>query len=93
MNHLLLAFGLCLAGFAALAFAVRRQQRDILGRTLRLTTTYVLRVAGACALLFALGILVAEKGWSIGLVIFSGHTSIAAGIVLCGLVGQARIKR
>jgi len=92
MSHLL-PFALCLAGFTALAFAVRRQQRDILGRTLRLTTTYFLRVAGACALLFALGILLAEKGWSIGLVIFSGHTSIAAGIVLCGFIGQARIVR
>ena len=92
MNHLA-AFALCLAGFAALAFAMRRQQRDIIGRPLRLTTTYVLRVAGACALLLALGFLVAEKGWSFGLVMFSGHTSIAAGIVLCALIGQARIAR
>ena len=62
-------------------------------RSLRSTTTYALRVAGACALLLALGFLVAEKGWSIGLVMFSGHTSIAAGIVLCALIGQARIAR
>ena len=92
MNHLL-PFALCVAGFTALAFAVRRQQRDIMGRPLRLTTTYVLRVAGACALLLALGFLVTEKGWSIGLVIFSGQTSIAAGIVLCALIGQARMVR
>ena len=32
MSHLL-AFALCLAGFAALAFAVHRQQRDIIGRS------------------------------------------------------------
>jgi hypothetical protein len=90
MNHLL-AFVLCLAGFTALAFATRRQQRDIVGGPLRLTTTYVLRLAGACALLFALGILVARQGWSLGLVMFSGHTSITAGIVLCALVGYARM--
>ncbi|MEH2498121.1 hypothetical protein V1294_004600 [Bradyrhizobium sp. AZCC 1678] len=90
MNHLL-PFALSLAGFTALAFALSRQQRDIIGRPLQPTTTYVLRVAGTCALLFALGILVAEKGWSIGLVMFSGHTSIAAGIVLCALIGQARM--
>jgi hypothetical protein len=92
MNHLA-AFALCLAGFSALAFAVRRQQRDIVGRVLRSTTTHALRVAGAGALLLALGFLVADKGWSIGLVIFSGQTSIAAGIVLCALIGQARIAR
>jgi hypothetical protein len=90
MSHLL-AFALCLAGFTALALATRRQQRDIIGRPLRVTTTYVLRVFGACALLFALGILAAWHGWSLGLVMFSGHTSITAGIVLCALVGHARM--
>ena len=92
MNHLPV-FALCLAGFIALAFAVRRQQRDIIGRLLPMTATYAIRLSGACALLLALGFLVAEKGWAIGLVIFSGQTSIAAGIVLCALIGQARITR
>ena len=92
MSHLV-PFTLCVAGFAALAFAVRRQQRDIIGRRLPMAATYALRFAGACALLSALGFLVAEKGWGIGLVNFSGQTSIAAGIVLCALIGQARIAR
>jgi Protein of unknown function (DUF3325) len=92
MNHLL-PFALCLTGFTALALAVRRQQRDIFGRPLRSTATYALRIAGACVLLLALGILVADKGWSIALVKFSGQTSMAAGIVLCALIGQARITR
>lgn len=91
MNHLL-PFLLCLAGFTALAFAMRRQQRDIFGGSLRLVTTYVLRVAGACALLLAFGILIAGHGWSLGLVIFSGHTSLAAGIVLCALIGYSRMS-
>ncbi|MCA6108388.1 DUF3325 domain-containing protein [Bradyrhizobium cenepequi] len=91
MSHLL-SFALCLAGFTALAFATNRQQRDIFGRPLRLTTTYVHRIAGACALLFALGILVARQGWSLGLVMFSGHASIAAGIVFCALIGCARVS-
>ena len=90
MNHLL-ALAFCLAGFTALAFATRRQQRDIFRRPLRPATTYVLRLVGACALSFALGILVAWQGWSLGLVIFSGHTTIAAGIVLCVLIGHARL--
>ena len=91
MSHLL-AFALCLAGFAALAFAVRRQQRDIIGRSLRLATTYVLRVFGTCTLLLAFGILVAWHGWSLGLVMFSGHTSLVSGIVYCLLVGYARMR-
>jgi uncharacterized protein DUF3325 len=90
MTHLL-AFVLCLAAFAALAFAMRRQQRDIFGRSLWLTTTYALRLAGSSALLSALGILVSRQGWSLGLVIFSGHTGVTAGIVYCLLVGYARI--
>ncbi len=90
MSHLL-SFALCLAGFAALALAVRRQQRDLIGRFLPLATTYVLRALGAGALLLALIVLVAWHGWSLGLVMFSGHTSTAAGIVYCVLVGYARI--
>ena len=89
MTHLL-AFVSCLAGFTALAFATRRQQRDIIGRPLRVTSTYVLRVIGACALLLALGILVARAGWSLGLVMFSGHTSLTAAIVYCALIGLVK---
>ena len=91
MNHLL-PFLLCVAGFTALAFATRRQQRDIFGGSLPLVTVYVLRIAGACALLLALGILVAGRGWSLGPVAFSGHTSIAAGIVLCALIVYSRTR-
>ncbi|MGY3614330.1 DUF3325 domain-containing protein [Bradyrhizobium sp. USDA 10063] len=90
MSHLL-SFALCLAGFTALAFAMNRQQRDIFGRRLRSTTTYVHRIAGVCALLFALGVLVARQGWSLGIVMFSGHASIASGIVFCALIGGARM--
>jgi fatty acid desaturase len=90
MSHLL-ACALCLAGFAALAFATRRQQRDFFGRPLRPMTTYVLRLVGAGALTFALSILVAQQGWSLGLVMFSGHTTITAGLVLCALIVHARM--
>jgi uncharacterized protein DUF3325 len=91
MKHLL-PFMLCVAGFAALAFAMRRQQRDLFGRPLQPVATYVLRVAGAFALLLALGVLVAGQGWGLALVMFSGHTSISAGIVLCALIGYSRMS-
>jgi hypothetical protein len=89
MTHLL-AFALCFAGFTALAFAMHRHQRDIVGRSLPSTTIRVLRLVGTCALLFALGVLVVWRGWGLGLVMFSGHTSIAANLVLFALIGSAR---
>ncbi|MDA9544364.1 hypothetical protein ACM43_07315 [Bradyrhizobium sp. CCBAU 45321] len=90
MIHLL-ALGLCLGGFAALAFATHRQQRDIFGTALPRVTTYGLRAVGAGVLLLALGILVAAKSWSMGLVMFSGHTTMAAAIVFCALIGWGRL--
>jgi hypothetical protein len=91
MSHLP-AFLFCLAGFAALAAAMDRPQRDIIGRALAAGTTRALQLAGACALLLALGILVAGFGWGLGLVMFSGHTSLAAGILHCALIAYARIR-
>jgi uncharacterized membrane protein len=88
MTHLL-ALALCLIGFAALAVATRRQQRDLIGTSLPRTMTTALRIAGAGALLFALGLLVAWQGWGLGLVMFSGHTSLAAGLVYALLVAFA----
>lgn len=89
MNHLP-PFVLCLAGFAALAFAMDRPQHDLIGRALARSATRALRMAGAGALLLALGVLVGWQGWGLGLVMFSGHTSLAAGIVFCTLIGCAR---
>lgn len=91
MSHLL-AFTLSLTGFAALACAMNRQQRDLFGRALPPNTTRVLRLAGTAALLGALGLLVVRYGWGFGLVTFSGHTSIAAGIVMSVLIGYVRTQ-
>jgi len=91
MTHLA-ALVLCLAGFATLAFATRRQQRDIVGRSLRSSTTYALRGCGAFALLFALGLIVAKYGWSLGLVMFSGHTTSAAALVYCALISLVKMR-
>ena len=91
MTHLL-ALALCLIGFVALAFATRRQQRDLVGRSLSRVTTIALRIAGAGVLMLALGILVAWQGWGLGLVMFSGHASLAAGLVYAVLVGVAGVQ-
>lgn len=88
MMHLC-AFALCLIGFASLALAMRRPQRDVIGKSLPSTTRYALRAFGALALVFALRLLVVGKGWGLGLVMFSGHTSLAAGMIYCALAGYA----
>lgn len=85
MMHLS-AFALCLIGFASLALAMRRPQRDVFGKPLSSTTKSALRAFGTLALVFALRLLVLGKGWGFGLVMFSGHTSLAAGIVYCALL-------
>jgi hypothetical protein len=89
MTHLA-PFLACLAGFTLLALAMTRQQKALFGRALALTTTRAMRFSGACVLLLALGLLVAGQGWGLGLVLYSGHTSLAAGIVYCALIGHAR---
>jgi hypothetical protein len=88
VNHVA-ALVLCLAGFTLLALATERQQR-VLNRPLSRLTQSGLRIAAICALLLALGLLVAWQGWGFGLVMFSGHTSLAAGLVYCGLIAYAR---
>lgn len=88
MNHLA-ALALCLAGFTLMALATDRQQRA-LNRPLSRPAQGGLRFAAICALLLALGLLVAWQGWGLGVVMFSGHTSLAAGIVYCGLIGYTR---
>ncbi len=87
MSHLL-AFALSLTGFAALAAAMNRQQRDLFGKVLRPGLTRLLLIAGALALLGALIVLVGRFDWGLGLVMFSGHTSLAAGIVVVGLIAR-----
>ncbi|CAA2109060.1 DUF3325 domain-containing protein [Variovorax paradoxus] len=91
MTHLAL-FMLCLAGFAALALGMERTQEDLFGRALTSATVRRLRVAGWVVLLAALACAVRAQGWSLGLVSYSGHTSLAAGVVFGALVLYGRLK-
>ncbi|OPF94152.1 DUF3325 domain-containing protein [Rhodopseudomonas palustris] len=89
MSHAL-AQALCLLGFTAFAFAMRRPQNEILRRSLRRPVVLVLRAIGACLLAIALAVVVAVSGWGFGLVKFSGHTTLAAALVYCALIGYGR---
>ncbi len=86
----LVAAALCVGGFAALAIATERQQHALLGRSLFRRASRALRLAGAILLLAALAWLVGDRGWGLGLVMYSGHTSLAAGGVYCALVIASR---
>jgi hypothetical protein len=52
----------------------------------------VLRIVGTCALLFALGVLVAKYGWSLGFVMFSGHTTSTAALIYCALIALVKMR-
>lgn len=89
MSHVC-AFILCLLGFAVLAAATDRQQRDLLGRSLPQRVVRTLRVGGIFVLVLAMTVLVVAQDWGLGLVMFSGHTTLAAGITYCSLIASGR---
>ena len=91
MNHLLVLLP-SLLGFVLLALSMARQQEDVFGSLLPRKATYGLRTAGWAALALALFVAVRGQGWALGLVSYSGHTSLAAGLVLCALIVHARAK-
>lgn len=90
MTHLLLVF-LCPLAMGALALATERHQEDIFGAPLAARTTARLRAAGWSTLALALWAVVAREGWGLGLVIYSGHTSLAAGLVYVALILRGRL--
>ncbi|HEY1607858.1 MAG TPA: DUF3325 domain-containing protein [Paraburkholderia sp.] len=86
----LLALLLCVGAFACLAMAMERHQATVLGRALPVAASRCVRAAGWGALGIALALVVADQGWALGLVAFSGVTSIAAGIVYGALLAWER---
>lgn len=90
MTHLV-ALVICLASFLMLACATRRQQRDLFGAALSRSTTIAYRALGVAGLVVALGLLIASQGVGLGLVAFSGHTSLAAGIVHLALIARVKL--
>jgi len=91
MSHFL-TFMACLAAFSALALATGRQQDDLFGRPLAPRATWALRAAGWGALALALYLIVQAQGWGLGLVSYSGHTSLAAAVVFGVLIVHGRVR-
>lgn len=94
MIHLA-TFVFCLAGFAALALATERQQEIVYGRVLDARSTRRLRWLGWGALVVGLIVPVWGWGWAYGLVVYSGYTSLCAGLTFVALVvrGQRAAAR
>ena len=91
MTHLTV-FLLSTLGFAGIALAMERHQEDLFGHALATAVTRWLRMAGWAALLLALVVIVKAQGWGVGLVSFSGHTSLGAGLVFGALVAIERTR-
>ncbi|MDR5773943.1 MULTISPECIES: DUF3325 domain-containing protein [unclassified Caballeronia] len=81
-----IALLVCVVSFAFLAPAMERHQETLFGRELSRGQSRAFRTAGWCGLVLALRYLVGGEGWALGLVSFSGCTSLAAGIVYGALI-------
>jgi hypothetical protein len=91
MSHVAVLM-LCMLGFTALAAVMERHQEDLFGRSMVPATARTLRLVGWAALLLALAVAVRAQGWALGLVSYSGHTSLSAALVFGLLIVQARQK-
>ncbi|SEK23379.1 Protein of unknown function [Roseateles sp. YR242] len=91
MTHLACLL-ICIVAFAALALATDRAQSDVFGKELPTTTSRLLRTVGGLLLLGCLAVVVGAWGWSLGLVNYSGYTSLAAAVVFLALIVQQRRK-
>lgn len=89
MIHVIL-FVLSLAAFACLALAMERHQRDVLRRALPPAQRQQLRAAGWALLVFTSVLAMRGLGVGSGLAALSGHTSVAAGVVVLAMVAHGR---
>jgi hypothetical protein len=82
----LLTFVFCLIAFACLAASMDRHQQAVWRRELSPGISRGLRIAGWCGLVLALRLITDHDGWALGLVRYSGLTSLAAGLVFGSLI-------
>lgn len=92
MIHVIL-FVLSLAAFSCLALAMERHQRDVLRRILSVQAVQQLRAVGWALLVFSAVFAMRALGVGSGLAALSGHTSVAAGLVVLAMVAHGRLNR
>ncbi|AET94151.1 MULTISPECIES: DUF3325 domain-containing protein [Caballeronia] len=81
----------CVIAFAFLAISMDRHQTALFGREFADGRSRAFRIAGWCGLALALRFVVGNEGWALGLVTYSGCTSLAAGLVYGGLILYERV--
>ncbi len=89
MTHLLTLI-FCVMSFAFLAVAMERHQHALFGHPLDAGRTRGFRIAGWCGLVLVVHFVVDDEGWALGLVTYSGCTSLAAGLVYGALIAYER---
>lgn len=89
----MIAAGLTLLGFFALAGAMPRHAPALLGRWASGVRPRMLRALGWLLLVAALAATLAARDWPIALVRFFGLLPLAAGGVLLGLTYDVRLAR
>lgn len=92
MIHVIL-FVLSLTAFGCLALAMERHQRDVLRRVLSAQAVQQLRAVGSALLVFSAVFAMRALGVGSGLAALSGHTSVAAGVVVLAMVAHGRRNR
>ncbi|NHC61530.1 DUF3325 domain-containing protein [Paenalcaligenes suwonensis] len=80
-------------GFLCLGLSMIRHQEDVFERALSTRVTRTLRGMGWLLLSVAAVMAVQQFGWGKGLAAYSGHTSVAAGLVLYFFVLLTRLKQ
>ncbi|SPB13747.1 hypothetical protein NOV72_01011 [Caballeronia novacaledonica] len=91
MTHFL-CIVFCVMAFTFLAVSMDRHQMNLFGGELRAGQSRGFRIAGWCGLVLALRFIVGDEGWALGLVTYSGCTSLAAGLVYGGLIAYERFS-
>lgn len=91
-THLLLLL-LSWSGFLCLGLAMVRHQEDVFEEQRSRRFTRTVRSIGWLMLLVAGWLAVHQFGWGKGLAAYSGHTSVAAGLVLYFFVLITRLKQ
>ena len=88
----LLGIAFCVIAFGCMAASMERHQMYLFGRALRAGQTRGFRIAGWCGIALAPRFIVGNEGWALGLVDFSGSTSLAAVLVYGCLIAYERFS-
>jgi|GEM_PF-489496 len=89
----LIAILLCIAGFLALAVAMDRHQRDLLGRKLAPREARIARMAGGGLLVLALALDMIGLGAAYGAIVWFSHLSLGAAAMLTWITRLASVRK